>query len=340
MAEDFVRNGAGSVVIHVRWPGGEWSKAYGLRDPIGSAAAQASDRFSIGSVTKSMVAAATLQLVDDGLIGLDDPVNDVLESFSTILKPPRAITVRQLLNHTSGMPDFVTSLERSSPAATVINTPVSIRDGLELTGALPWDWRRMGFFAYSNSNYLVLGELIEKLRGRPIGEVLQDRIFAPLGMERTSLGHQDRSAPDNLRAYMLVNGERVEITQPAGVAGSPAGGVVSSTEDVNDFYRGLLDGKVVSHASLQQMKTVKSRNYGLGIVRFPDACSPEQYRWGHFGSVYGYLTGSISTEDGIRQATLGMALPTLSDPVSDPRIEKYMQQMEPALQNTLDQLCS
>lgn len=339
----FIADGVSSVVVQVRWPGGEWSKGFGLRDPYGREPAQPQDRFSIGSVTKSMVAAATLQLVDDGLIALDDPVNAMLESFGAGLKPPTPITVRQLLNHTSGMPDYVQALERTNPPQDVVSTSVSVQHGLELTAALPWDWRNVGFFSYSNSNYLALGQLVEKLRGRPLDDVLRERVFGPLGLDRTSLSNRDRAAPDNLRAYMSVGGGRLEITQPEVVTGSPAGGVVSSTEDVNDFYRGLLSGALLSPGTLQEMKTVKSMNYGLGITRFPDACSSSAYRYGHFGSVYGYLTSSISSEDGSRQITLAMALPTLPsetpDPVTGRRIDQYISQMELAAQKTLDQLC-
>ncbi|MFJ4210961.1 serine hydrolase domain-containing protein [Paenarthrobacter sp. NPDC089675] len=340
--QGFIAEGVSSVVVHVRWPDGEWSKGFGLRDRFGSEPAQPQDRFSIGSVTKPMVAVAMLQLVDDGLIGLDDSVNEMLESFGAGLKPPMPITVRQLLNHTSGMPDFVQALERTNAPKDVVTTSVSVQRGLELTGALPWDWRSVGFFAYSNSNYLALGRLVEKLTGRPLDDVLRERVFGPLGLGRTSLNTRDRAAPDNLRAYMSVGGERLDITQPEAVTGSPAGGVVSSTEDVNDFFRGLLSGALLSPGTLQEMKTVKSSNYGLGVTRFPDGCSSSKYRYGHFGSVYGYLTGAISSDDGSRQITLGMALPPLPsepDAATDRRIDQYASQIELAAQKTLDQLC-
>ncbi|HSL35199.1 MAG TPA: serine hydrolase [Arthrobacter sp.] len=123
----FMDDGVSSTVVQVRWPGGEWSKAYGQRGPDGSGPAQPQDRFSIASVTKSMVAAAVLQLVDDGLIGLDDPVNGLLESFSTTLKPPGPTTVRQLLNHTSGMPDFVGALDKTGTPKEAVTTASSGR---------------------------------------------------------------------------------------------------------------------------------------------------------------------------------------------------------------------
>lgn len=337
-------DGVSSVVVQVRWPDGEWSKAYGLRDPFGSEPAQTQDRFSIGSVTKSMVAAAVLQLVDENLIGLDDPVNGVLESFSTTLKPPSPITVRQLLNHTSGLPDPGEVLLQTGTPKDVLTTRLSMQRGLELVATLPWELRRVGYFAYSDANYLALGQLIEKLRARPLEDVLADDIFGPLGLEATSLNSKDRGEPDNLRAYVLADGERVELTQSEHRVGSPAAGAISTTEDVNDFYRGLLKGRLVSSTALEQMKTVKSMAFGLGLHRWPDPCSSSSYRYGHLGAVYGYLTTAISSEDGSKQVTLAMALPTLAaetgdDPETIRRIDQYIAQMELAAQETLNQLC-
>lgn len=98
--------GAVAVVAEVRWPGGTWSRAYGVRDLEASHPATTDDRVSVASVTKSMTAVSVLKLVDDGLNRFDDPVNGMLDSFTTVLRPPGQITVRQLLAHTSGMPSF------------------------------------------------------------------------------------------------------------------------------------------------------------------------------------------------------------------------------------------
>lgn len=343
VVEGFINDGATSVVVQARWPGGEWSKAYGRRDPQHAEPAQPADRFSVGSLTKSMVAVAVLQLVDEGAIGLDDPVNKLLESFQHTLKPPAAISVRQLLNHTSGMPDFVDLPERVKSPKDLVLTTFSMQQSLELAATVPWDWRKVGFFSYSNSNYLALGQLLEKLDARPLHEVLETRIFQPLGLTKTTLNKTDRDAPDNLRAYVTVGAEQIEVTQGEFVLGSPAGGVVSNTENVNTFYRALLSGKLVSPTSLKQMKTVKS-NYGLGLMRFPDQCSPSSYRYGHHGALYGYLTLAISNDDGSRQVTIGMVLPTLpienQDTAAARRIDQYQSQMELAAQKALDQMCN
>ncbi|MEW1808845.1 serine hydrolase [Pseudarthrobacter sp. NPDC080039] len=84
-----------AAVVQIRWPDGEWSKAYGVCDPESRTPAEPTDRVQIASVTKTMTAVAVLKLVEDHLIGLDDPVNDVIAGFTSALKPPAPITVRQ-----------------------------------------------------------------------------------------------------------------------------------------------------------------------------------------------------------------------------------------------------
>ena len=149
------------------------------------------------------------------LIGLDDPVNGLLESFSTMLRPPGPITVRQLLNHTSGMPDFGGALDKTGTPKQVVTTAVSMHRGLELVASLPWKPRIVGLFSYSNGNYMALGQLIEKLRAKPLGEVLTEGIFRPLGLEQTSFDAEDRGAPNNLRAYILVDEEAWMSPRPS-----------------------------------------------------------------------------------------------------------------------------
>ncbi len=333
--------GATSFVAQVRWPGGEWSKAYGVRNLDSKDPAQPQDRVSVASITKSMVAVSVLKLVDQGIIGLDDPVNGVLESFRTTLRPPGPITVRQLLNHNSGMPDFGDSEYAAGPLKQVANTRLSMQRGLELAATLPWESKNVDRFAYSNSNYLALGQLIEKLRGRPVADVLNQDIFGPLGLQHTSLAEPDRGAPDNIHAYILDGGERVDVTQPEVLVGSPAAGVISTTQDVNNFYRALLRGQLLSPAVLEEMKKkTEFWDYGLGLRRFPDACSGD-FRYGHPGSAFGYISISITSADGGSQITMTMTMPPRpwQDPATARRVDLLETQMEQAAQETLDRLC-
>ena len=336
-----MEGGATSFVVQMRWPGGEWSKAYGVRNLDSKDPARPQDRVSVGSITKSMVAVSVLKLVDEGLIGLDDPVNGVLESFRTTLRPPGPITVRQLLNHNSGMPDFGDSEYAAGPLKQVANTRLSMQRGLELAATLPWESKNVDRFSYSNSNYLALGQLIEKLRGQPVADVLNQDIFAPLGLQHTSLAEPDRQAPDNIHAYILEGGQRVDLTQPEALVGSPAGGVISTTQDLNTFYRALLRGQLLSPAMLEEMKKkTEFWDYGLGLRRYPDACSGD-VRYGHPGSAFGYISISITSADGGSQITMTMTMPPRpwNDPATARRADLLETQMEQAAQETLDGLC-
>lgn len=337
----FMEGGATSLVVQVRWPGGEWSKAYGVRNLDSKDPARPQDRVSVASITKSMVAVSVLKLVDQGLIGLDDPVNGVLESFRTTLRPPGPITVRQLLNHNSGMPDYVDSEYSAGPLKQVANTRLSMQRALELAATLPWESKNVDRFSYSSSNYMALGQLIEKLRGRPVADVLNEDIFGPLGLQHTSLAEPDRQAPDNIHAYVIDGGERVDLTQPEVWVGSPAGGVISTTQDVNTFYRALLRGQLLSPAMLEEMKKKAGfADYGLGLGRYPDACSSD-FRYGHLGGGFGYLSISITSADGGSQVTMTMTMPPRpwQDPATARRVDLLQTQMEQAAQETLDRLC-
>jgi D-alanyl-D-alanine carboxypeptidase len=149
----FVDQGAVAVVAEVRWPGGRWSQAYGVRNLDSNEAATAEDRVFIAGITASMTAVTVMKLVEDGLIGLDDPVNGILDTFTAVLAPPGPVTVRQLLGHTSGMRPFQEVTEKTADdVPRVVSEEVTPQRALELTAQLPWDARDVGFFRYSDSN--------------------------------------------------------------------------------------------------------------------------------------------------------------------------------------------
>lgn len=341
--ESFIDQGAVAVLAQVRWPGGEWSKAYGVRDLDTKRPAQPDDLVSAASVTKSMTAVSVLKLVDDGLIGLDDPVNGVLGSFTTVLKPPAPITVRQLLSHTSGMPDYqeVTfrSLEDVVPA---LSQTMSLQRGLEITGTLPWDAKDIGAFRYSNSNYLALGQLLEKFRGKPYSEILRDDVIRPLGLTRTTVSELQNEAPDMIHGYFTIRGQRVDGTHSREQLGSPSHGVISTMSDLNDFFAALFRGQLISGNSLEEMTTTGFAPYGLGIWEWPEDCSGTS-RFGGRGGFWDYRTIVMSSTDGRYQAAMTLVpepIPSpLEDPESDRKHELWSDQIASALLETLDRLC-
>ncbi|MHC6594377.1 serine hydrolase domain-containing protein [Arthrobacter sp. C152] len=339
----FMDQGAVSAVVEVRWPGGEWSRAYGVRDLDSLAPAQPTDRVQIASVTKTMTAVAVLKLVDDHLIALDDPVNDVIPGFKAALQPPGPITVRQLLSHTSGLPEVNEALPRNLDFRPTLSRAFSMEQGISAAGTLPWPAFNVGLFHYSNTNYLALGLLVEALRHKPFEQVMRDDVFGPLGLKNTSLDRLDVNAPDLLHGYVTLRGDRIDTTDNAFAAGSPASGAVSTVQDMNLFMGGLLQGRAVSASSLREMKTSPGFGpYGLGLWRFADQCSPASRQEG-IGSFWDFQTVAVSSDDGRFQAAMTVTSPPMPGDVEDPsttdRRDLLNGQIESTLNEALDRLC-
>jgi D-alanyl-D-alanine carboxypeptidase len=339
----FMDQGAVAAVVQVRWPEGDWSRAYGVRDLASTTPAQPSDRVEIASVTKPMTSVAVLKLVDDRLIGLDDPVNDVIPGFTSALKPPGPITVRQLLSHTSGIPEVNDALPHDVDFRPVLNQTLTMERGIQAAGTLPWTAASVGSFKYSNTNYLVLGLLIQTLRHKSFVEVMREEVFDPLGLKNTSLDRLEPHAASILHGYVTLRGERVDTTDNVFAVGSPASGAVSTVADVNLFMAGLLQGRAVSAGSLREMKTSPGlASYGLGLWQHADGCSAAKRQEGK-GSFWDYQTVAVSSDDGRYQAAMTVTTPPMptefEDPSSENRRDLLNGQIESTLNETLDRLC-
>ncbi|MFF5078747.1 serine hydrolase domain-containing protein [Actinoplanes sp. NPDC000266] len=202
--------------------------------------------FLIGSVSKPFTALTVMQLVEQGRVALDDPVGRHLPWFAF----PQ-ITVRQLLNHTSGLPRWASRTDRFD------NSP----DGLERS-VRDLATARLGEPEYSDANYMVLGAMVAEVTGRPFREVLQSQVFDPLDMRHTvasSAGHR----------YWFGHPRRFEA--PYDLSGLPYGYVTASLEDMTHFAMAHLNGgrygprSVLSAATITQMQTAQTDvGYGLG----------------------------------------------------------------------------
>lgn len=345
-AKLFMDQGAVAAVVQVRWPGGEWTKAYGVRNLDSREPAQPTDLVEVASITKTMTAVTVLKLVDDGLIGLDDPVNDIIPGFKTVLHPPAPITVRQLLGHTSGAPEFSDVLYKGVDLRAAIGhlQQVTPEKAFQLAGTVPWEPFSVGSFSYSNTNYMALGLLVETLRHKPFAQVLREEVIDPLGLKDTTIQRLDLRETRLLHGYVTIRGERLDITDNTDTADSPAAGVTSTVADVNTFYAALFQGRLVSPGSLAEMKKKPSlAPYALGVWTFPDGCTSGTTRFEGRGGFWAYVTIAVSSDDGQYVATMTLvppALPTESeDSASDSRRDLFRGQMESTLNETLDRLC-
>ncbi|WP_039628639.1 serine hydrolase domain-containing protein [Streptomyces sp. 769] len=278
------------------------------------------DHYRIGSQTKSFTAAVVMQLVDEGKVSLDAPIEKYLPGVvDGNGYDGNTITVRQLLQHTSGIPTNTTTAPEANPDGT-FTLAALVRDGLKHppASAPGAEWH------YSNTNYEILGLLIEKVTGSPVAQVITSRIIQPLNLTQTTFpaaGNRAVAEP----AVHGYNGVRIGpfffwtdvLTAFEPSIYSTAGAMISTEQDISTFYQALIGGRVVSPASLAEMKKARDiapgLGYGLGLIKHPLPCGG--VAWGHDGDVTGYYTQTMVTEDGRHAAVVTNALTPLSNPV-------------------------
>lgn len=270
-------------------------------------------RFRAGSVTKTFVATVVLQLVAEGRIRLDDPVNDHLPGLLPYTEP---ITIRQLLGHTSGLPRDIphwNSPEEIDTRRWEVFTPAQLVR--EATQGVPLLFPPDTSFSYSNIGYTVLGMLVERVTGRSLATEVTRRISAPLGLRDTTLPtYQPFLLRPAARGYeqLRADGAPTDVTTYVMSRVWGSGNLVSSARDLNRFFDALLEGRLLPEEQLTEMKTVRPGvlggiDYGLGIMSVPSPCGGPDW-WGHGGDWPGYNTWSLHTEDTERQLTAGMSI--------------------------------
>ena len=294
---DVVAAGVPGIIVRVQDPRHPArSSAAGVGDLATGAALRPAAQFRIGSITKTFVATVVLQLVGEGRLRLDEPVARRLPG---LLANGDRVTVRQLLNHTSGLPDYTTDPELF--AGIVDNRVWEPRELVALAARHPQLFPPGSAWRYSNTNYIVAGLLVEAVAGRPLARELDRRIFAPLRLDHTSFqAGTARLTGYHAHGYFSTEAIPTADGQPLDVTGyNPshawaAGAIVSNTADLSHFYRALLSGKLLGRPLLREMqKTVAEDptdpnttfSYGLGLERVNDACGAN---WGHSGTIFGY----------------------------------------------------
>ncbi|MET9435612.1 serine hydrolase domain-containing protein [Streptomyces sp. NPDC006551] len=273
------------------------------------------DHYRVGSITKTFVATVLLQLQAEGRLDLDDPVEKWLPGMVRGNgHDGRKITVRQLLNHTSGVysvtsdPGFQEKI--FGPAFLEHRydtwTPeqlVAVAMTHEPDFAPGTDWN------YSNTNYVLAGLVIEKVTGRPYGKEVERRIIKPLKLRATSVPGTDVTVPKpSSRAYSKLsfdpNATRVhDITELNPSLAHAAGEMISNSADLQTFYRALLKGKLLPKAEQRELTdtvptdpSAPELRYGLGLMRTKLSCGKEV--WGHGGGIHGSSSQAVTSRDG------------------------------------------
>jgi D-alanyl-D-alanine carboxypeptidase len=311
--EAIVATGVPGAVAVAAAPDRRIEAAAGVADLRTGEALTVEHRFRIGSVTKIFVAALVLELAAEGLLSLDDEATPFAEG----------ITVRQLLNHTSGLPDYM-----DDPVAFFEpyrrdaghRWELDARDELRLVMQKPRLFAPGEGWSYHGSNYIVLRLVVEEATGATLGDELRERVFRRLGLERTELVEGPLRG-DCARGYLppdnpVLPGESgsVDVTEIDVPFHRAGGGVVSTAGDVAQMLRALLAGDFLrGRLRAEMLQAVDSDweetdRYGLGIGeisalmgRQRSPCGPA---WGHLGFSLGYVAVALSSEDGERQVVL------------------------------------
>ncbi|MEU5079420.1 MULTISPECIES: serine hydrolase domain-containing protein [Streptomyces] len=277
---------------------GNWRGTAGVRDVRTGAPALENARFRAGSVTKVVTAAIVLQLAAEGRIDLDGSVQRYLPGLLTEdFKEP--ITVRQLLNYTSGLKPGASlgdTVEAGYPHRFETLTPQQVVAASVAQGPAYSPGTRQ---TYGNIHYTVLGLLIEKVTGDSYAHQAQVRIFRPLGMRHSSFpaaGDTGIHGPHN-RGYDWIDGKLVDVTEWNMTDRFAAGDLISTTADLERFLVGLFRGRVVPEPQLREMFTlpdVPDPHYGAALERIE---VNGKVVWGKGGSRPGYTAGIAATRD-------------------------------------------
>jgi D-alanyl-D-alanine carboxypeptidase len=305
--------GAPGAFAQVREGEQVWAGASGIADLSTASPMRPWMRQRVGSITKTFVATTVLQLVGEGRLGLDDPIG----SWLADLVPPQLgeqVTVRMLLNHTSGIGNYTDALLDSFASLDEARTTTYTPQQLVAMGlALPPTGPPGAAFSYSNTNYILAGLLIQRVTGQDPAAEITTRIIRPLWLGDTYFPGTDPAIRGpHPGAYFAPLGVR-DFSEFNMSWAWMAGELVSTTDDLNDFYRALLDGHLLPPALLAQMRTTvpfdpaqpEAGGYGLGIYTVATPCGSV---WGHGGGVTGQITVSMHLPDVHRQSSFAVNL--------------------------------
>ncbi|WP_370417258.1 serine hydrolase domain-containing protein [Streptomyces sp. QH1-20] len=269
-------------------------------------------RFRIGSATKTFTATVVLQLVGEGRMSLKDTVEQWLPGVVRGNgNDGSQITVRQLLQHTSGIPDVEPEISALNSADGYRAERFRTYTPEELVGlAMRQKFSPGAGWSYSNTNYILAAMIIHKVTGRSWAREVKDRIIRPLGLRNTRTpGVFPSILGPHAQGYAAFGTDTgIDVTKLNSSMAVGSGSIISTAHDLNQFYAALLGGRLLAPAQLDEMTTTMPAlpelgvRYGLGLAEIPLPCGGSYF--GHRGELLGYVTWGGATRDGARTAVV------------------------------------
>ena len=320
--------GALGALAVVRVGDERWAATSGTADHAGTPLADTT-RFRIASITKPIVATLVLDQVAKGTISLDDVVGTVLPGVVRATPP---VTLRQLLNHTSGIFDEGNDGDPISDVEKLADSPLrdearavvkrylagerviaSDRLFVALSEAHDRYFAPGTGYHYSNTNYQLAGMILEKVTGRPLADLLRTRIVQPLELRHTTIAPPDLDSPE-LRGYgtSTTDGSQVDITDDLIAFGNGGnGGVISTADELLTIMQGIVSGRLLPAALVNDMKTPARESYGLGLATYTLTCGTF---YGHEGGVNGTASIALVSPEGDAGVVIALNLRSGADP--------------------------
>jgi D-alanyl-D-alanine carboxypeptidase len=288
-----------------------YTVSVGTGDIATKTAVNPAGEFRVGSITKDFTAVIVLQLVQTKKVNLDTVASAYLPAGTLPKGSP--ITVRELLNHTSGLYDYTNDLLTGD----TVTGYQGFRNTVYQPQALVADAVKHGQqftpgseYSYSNTNFVVLGLLIQHVTGLPYATVLKQHLITPLHLNHTYFVVPQETIPGvHSIGYLTQDNPALPMFDATNQTASwlwSAGALISSTSDLNTYLRALTTGKLLPAAEMTQMENTEFVNsttrYGLGLREYELPCGVDVY--GHDGIIEGYQTYAYTTKDGSRQVTI------------------------------------
>lgn len=305
LLDSLTSSGVVGMTLSVYHPNtGIWIGAGGMADLANGVPMKACNISRVGSTVKMFTATTVLLLAEEGKFSLDDRIADYVDNDVTgKLENADVATIRQLLQHSSGIYNYIWNLQFQTASTNDLIREWHAEDLLKYAWHQPAGFEPGTDVSYSNTNYILLGMLIEAVEGKPFYKVFEEKLFLPLGLNLTRFAAENPVPPGIVRGYidLYSNLQVIETTYYSGWDYYTAdGGLISNPYDLSVFFRALMQGQVISQASLGQMLDWQAPGeqdpafyeiwYGLGIFKM---VTSEGVCYFHSGDAIGYYANMM-----------------------------------------------
>ncbi|WP_196140398.1 serine hydrolase [Aliikangiella sp. G2MR2-5] len=279
--ESLEKNNKAMLSVNLRVDGKEiYQNEIGFRDVRNNLSIEKNTKFRVGSISKIFTATIAMKMIEQGKLSLD---NKLAEFYPQIANADK-ITIAHLLSHRSGIFNFTNESDYTS----YMTNPKSEAELIKKFESYEPEFSPGEKFDYSNTNYVLLGFILEKVSKKEYSELLQQYVVKPLGLKNTYYGDKISSKNNEAYSYQFESDKWLESSETNMSIPHGAGAVVSTPEDLTIFLSSLLENKLLTEKSVESMKKIE-QGYGKGLTVFPFG---EKRAFGHGGGIDGFVSNA------------------------------------------------